>query len=70
MRQQGLPLASAVCQAESQVEEQDSGEKPWPRDRSRAASLLRPRPIAKRGVAAADAHGVQFPGGTEGLVPS
>lgn len=32
MRQQGLasPLASAVCQAEGYVEEQDSGEKPWP----------------------------------------
>lgn len=52
------------------MEEQESGEKPWPDGRGGAASLLGPRPIAKRGVAAADTHGVQFPRGTEGLVPS
>lgn len=72
MTQQGLvsPLASAVCEAEGYVEEQGGSERPWPDGRGRAASLFGPRPIAKGGVAAADAYGVQFPRGTEGLVPS
>ena len=62
------PSASAVRQEKAYFEEQDGAGESRPKGWGRTP-FLGPGPVAQRGVAAADAHGVQSPRGAERLVP-
>lgn len=69
--QEGLtsPSAFSSVPRKGLSEEQDGAGEPWPEGRGRTAPFLG-RPLVKRGVAAADAHRVQFPGEQKDWYPA